>query len=139
MFVTEESVAVSDEAGNVICVRAKMGRGVEARVSADFAELGGRSQLAYELCLLRHNIVSWEGPAFTNAKGETILVTRRNVDRLDSAEPLIALVVQKIGELNRSPSPPEPLPAQNGNGAKKATTEIIEAMPSEHPTTAASG
>lgn len=121
MFVPTEPVPVSD-GENTIFIRPKMGRGVEALVASDFSELGGRSQMAYDLCLLRHNIVRWEGPAFTDDNGKPILPTRQNIDRLDSFEPLVDKVLQKIAELNRKPSA---VAAPNLNGKI------------EHPTPAA--
>ena len=118
MFVSEETVAVSD-GENTIYRRAKMGRGVEARVSADFMSLGGASQRAYNLVLLYHNIVSWHGPAFT-VNGNPVPCTRKYIDLLDPEEPLIAAVLEEIAADNLPKTAVAP-PSLNGNFPKVAT------------------
>lgn len=111
MFVSNEPVAVQDEAGNIIYIRPKMGKGIEAQVSAEFGRLGGKTQTAYEFALLACNIVRWEGPAFTTGEGKPIAATRANIDRLDPDEPLVAATVRKIVELNTRRTA---VPAANG-------------------------
>lgn len=107
MFVPTEPIAIA-EGEDTIYIRPKMGRGVEAQVSADFVKLGGKSQQAYETCLLYHNIVKWEGPSFEtkNEKGQTIKLpcSRQNIDLLDPGEPLIQNVIDAIVEANKRPS-----------------------------------
>lgn len=100
-FVNGNPVAVSDAAGNTVWVLARMGIGVEARVFADFAKFGADEIHAYRLAILRHNIVRWEGPDFTDADGKPVPCTHANIDRLNVDIPLIAAVREKIGELNR--------------------------------------
>lgn len=121
MFVEIEPVAVSDEAGNTIYVRPKMGKGVEAQVSAEFGRLGGRTQAAYELCLLAYNVVRWDGPAFVDASGKPVAITRANIDRLDPDEPLVRRTISRIAELN-TPRMVR-LPAENGTVAASTTDD----------------
>lgn len=108
MFVPTEPIPVVDEDGNVIYIRPKMGRGIEAQVSAEFVRMGGRSQQAYDMCLLYYNVIKWEGPAFetTDKKGRKITVpcNRQNLELLDPYAPLVQKAVGLIAELNKRPS-----------------------------------
>jgi hypothetical protein len=113
-FITNgRPVAVSDDDGNTVWVLPKMGIGVEAAVSADFIKLGGKAINAYQLCLLRHNVLRWAGPGFTSEDGVVLPCVPSNIDKLQSPlPPIMAAVLEKINELNRpataDPSPGEP-------------------------------
>jgi hypothetical protein len=100
-FIENKPVGVSDDNGNTIYILARMGIGDEAKVSADFVGLGGRAINAYQLALLRHNVLRWEGPDFENDDGKTIPCTRENIDRLQPDLPLVKATLERIGELNR--------------------------------------
>jgi hypothetical protein len=100
MFINGNLETVSDDKGNTIYLKPKMDIATEARAAADLVRLGGVSQKAYELCLLRHNIVRWNGPDFTGEDGKIVPAVPANIDRLDPAEPIVALAINKIGELN---------------------------------------
>lgn len=99
MFINGNLETVSD-GRNFIHLKAKMDIGTEARVSADFLKLGATAIKAYELCLLRHNIVRWQGPDFQDEKGNIIPAVPANIDKLDPDEPIVRLAIEKIGELN---------------------------------------
>lgn len=106
---------------NTIYVRAKMDVDTLTRVKVEFNQInGGAERLtlgAYQLALLRHNIVGWEGPAFTD-----VPCTREHIGRLDPDEPLVASVLEKIDELN-PPARTEDPPAR-ANGQKKAPAGV---------------
>lgn len=98
-FVNGHTVAVADDQGNTVWVLGRMGVGTEVKVSADFARLGGRGVNAYQLALMRHNIVKWEGPDF-----DGVPCSHANINKLDFKLPevraLFTAVLEKIDELN---------------------------------------
>lgn len=115
MFVDASPVAVTDDKGNTIYVRPKMGKGIQAQVSNDFQRLGGSSQVAYGYSLLAHNVVAWDGPDFVDGDGRAIPATRANIDRLDPDEPIVNQAIDTIAKLNtQKVSTAVPAAAKNG-------------------------
>jgi hypothetical protein len=116
MFVDPQArVAVSDEQGNTIWIRAKMDVATKNRVHDAIAAVDGASDDVVELhlgsyntALLVHNIVAWEGPAFGDARGRTVPCTRQNIERLDPDEPLVTQVLGEISRRNVRPESPDP-------------------------------
>lgn len=101
-------VAVSDENGNTVYVRAKMPLSVKTQVSEDFRQVGGTTAKGYELALLQNNLLGWEGPLFADGKGGTVSCNRYNIRMIDPEDEtwdaLAKLVLEKIGELNHKPT-----------------------------------
>ena len=62
----------------------------------------------YRLALLKHNIVSWEGPDFTDDDGKAIPCNQTNIGRLDMDAPLVELVAEEIGKRNAPKQAPDP-------------------------------
>lgn len=50
---------------------------------------------AYQFALLFHNLIGWQGPSFVN-----VPLTQGNVERLNPTDPLVAKVLEEIGERN---------------------------------------
>lgn len=128
MFINPNSkipVEHTDDEGqtHTIYVRAKMDVDTLTRVKVEFNELNGSAQRltlgAYQLALLRHNIVGWEGPAF-----DGVPCTREHIGRLDPDEPLVQRVLERIDELNPPPrtTDPEPVAGKNGSAPEVATS-----------------
>lgn len=119
MFVPTELAPVEDEAGNIIWILPKMGRGVETRVKEEFRRIGGGTVDGYLLALLYWNVKKWEGPDFTDSQGNPIPCTRANMDNLDPAAPLVTAVLDRIAELNPTPTRQKE-PGANGSNPTKA-------------------
>ena len=125
IIVTEQGVIdVKDMTPdtNAIRILPKMSYGVRQRVIGAAAKLiptkaGNRKERraarkarggqdvdfdvgAYQIALLVHNIVGWQGPAFAG-----VACTPANIERLDPDEPLVAKVIQEIGERNVQEEP----------------------------------
>lgn len=58
---------------------------------------------AYQLALLAQNILGWQGPSFAN-----VSCVPANIERLDTDEPLVAMVLKEIGERNAGTAADEP-------------------------------
>jgi hypothetical protein len=58
---------------------------------------------AYQVALMHHNILSWEGPAFAG-----VPCTEKNIDRLDAEESLVAFVIDQIRQRNETRPSPDP-------------------------------
>lgn len=121
MFIDPNArVPISDDEGNTIFIKAKMDIATDTAVTVEFARInsgtGFRAQKAYELALLYHNIVAWEGPAFKRpvlSKAGTPMLkngapvtkpipcTRQAIGSLDPFAPLVARVLAAIDEQNR--------------------------------------
>lgn len=85
--------------GHTLYVRQKMDIKTDTAVTVEFRRLSGRDTLtnkAYELALLKHNIVDWDGPDFKD-----VPCTPSNIERLDPDNELVKLALRKIDELNR--------------------------------------
>ncbi len=121
MFIDPaDLVEIADEAGNSIWIKARMDAGTQAAVLDEAGVRGatggaadpGDVQLgrigSYRLALLICNIVKWEGPDFTDQKHKPIPCNRFNIRRLDTSQPLIQKVRDRIGELNAEEESPDP-------------------------------
>lgn len=101
MFTSKELVRVfvEDDPENVILILPKMSFGVRQWVRNTLASLPedpNKPALGlYEIALMRHNIVGWEGPAF-----EGIPCTPEAIENLDQDEPLVDRVLLEI--INRN-------------------------------------
>jgi hypothetical protein len=122
MFVAEGRVAVTahgviDEKDltpetDVMFIRPKMTFGVQQRVIGSAMKLsglaGGRRKTAraaapemqydvgaYQVALMTHNVLAWQGPSFAG-----VACTAQNIARLDPAEPLVKRTLQEIVERN---------------------------------------
>lgn len=99
MFVTNEPVPVTDGV-NTIWVRARMDLGTYNQVQDALRRVGtgGAVELhlgEYNTALMVHNIVRWAGPDL-----DLVPCTPDSIRRLDPDEPLVALVLARIQELN---------------------------------------
>jgi len=111
MFIDPKATVAVTDGTNTVHIKAKMDARTHALVKGAFsARLGGESGKidlgnlgGYELALLEHNIVRWEGPDF-----EGVPVTPVHIGRLDLDEPLIQEVLERIGELNPRQESPDP-------------------------------
>jgi hypothetical protein len=102
-FVSKEPVAVSDDEGNTIWIVPKMSYGIRARVADEISSMSGADQDVrlsiglYNMALLRHNIVRWDGPAFDGKP-----FAPRLVDELDPDWPLLDAVLAEINTRNQA-------------------------------------
>ena len=124
MFISDEKVRVSIDGQDAIYILPKMNVGVKnktlsaiAKISANTMALvaggGGDTESvgqeinmdmgAYNTALLINNIVSWEGPSFTDVK-----CTRENILKLDPDNPLVDKVLAEINERNTKKGTPDP-------------------------------
>lgn len=125
-----ERVPVSDEQGNVIYIRPKMDLATRTAALDELLEVDGRDPQnpalrtvrvgMYNLILLRHNILAWEGPAFRYSDGRAIPCTPETIGQLDPDEPLVQRVLAEIDRRNRRPTSPDPKsptgPGSTGGG-----------------------
>jgi hypothetical protein len=105
MFVSDERVPVTIDGVNIVYVRPKMDFGTQQKVWGEMAKLrltggdGDNDLMAnlgiYNLMLMRHNILGWEGPAFTG-----VPCIPRNIERLDPDEPLVEKVLEELNRRN---------------------------------------
>jgi len=122
--VTDEKDITKDEQGrvaiDVIYIRPKMDYGTRQRVVGAAAKLtqspapqGNRRQRraqraqkkqeqnvdfdvgAYQIALLVQNVLGWDGPSFAG-----VACTPANIERLDSDNPLVQMVLKEIAERN---------------------------------------
>lgn len=145
MFVdtTKVPIALDHDPANVIFIRPKMDFGTKARVLDAIAKVQatdkgasvGVGMGAYQLALLQHNIVGWEGPAFG-----AVPCSPEAVARLDPDEPLVARVVEEIatrnplGRTTRRASTAAGAPSSTANGASPPASGI-STSPSPSATT----
>lgn len=55
---------------------------------------------AYQMALLYHNLLSWDGPEFQDEARNPVPFTRANIDQLDLDSPLIKAAIAEIGRRN---------------------------------------
>lgn len=109
MFVDPQATVAVTDGANTVHIKAKMDARTRALVKSSITARGGgqdfelRNLGGYELALLEHNIVRWEGPEF-----EGVPCTAAHIGRLDPDQPLVAEVLERIGELNAPPESPDP-------------------------------
>jgi hypothetical protein len=147
MFVSKEPVPVSvpDDPDNTIYIKAKMDYGTKQRVSnailqvptKDAAHVGDTplDMAAYQIALLVHNIVKWDGPAFVDATGRAVPCSPANIEALDPDEPLVTAVLAEISRRNpprHEDSDPNVSPpsANDGSTDSKAPTSMTAPGPS---------
>jgi len=114
MFVNGQPVDVT-VGENTICIRPKMDLGTKNRAMDALAAIGrenGETEMAvhlgaYQVALMKENIVSWRGPAFTG-----VPCNAANIAKLDPDEPLVELVLDEIVARN-------PLMKKGEQGAEK--------------------
>lgn len=113
-----QEVAVSDDDGSTIWIKQRMDFATDAAVTAESARLNRGTdrlmQRPYELALLYHNIVRWEGGLFADLPCD-----RKHIGRLDPLHPLVRKVLTAIDEQNVAPTEPPP----DRDGAKKKATD----------------
>jgi hypothetical protein len=115
MFISPSAKVPVTLDGNTIYIKAKMDAGTRALVQNEIAatnNVGKDTEItglgSYSLALLVHNIVSWEGPAFVDERGQPILCTKLNIGHLDIDDPLVELVREEIGKRNAPKESPNP-------------------------------
>lgn len=116
MFINPANrVAVSDEKGNTVWIRAKMDVATKGVVQDEIAAVGtGDADSveihtgSYNTALLVHNILDWEGPAFVDEGGRPVRCTPQHIKRLDPDEPLVDKVLEEIQRRNLRPESPDP-------------------------------
>jgi len=120
MFIDPNARVPVSRGDNTIYIRAKMDLGTRAAVQDEIRASGITTEQevemhgigSYRLALLRHNIVAWEGPAFQDAQGRHIPVSRQNISLLDPNDPLVEAVSEEIGERNKPAESPDPNAAE---------------------------
>lgn len=130
MFVDKTKVPVTINDEDVIYILPKMPFGVRQRVMGELARIDSDGTQrgtdfhinlgAYNIALMQHNIVGWEGPSF-----EGVPCTRENIEQLDPDEPLVDKVLQEIGR--RNPVNPEK-PSPNRDPAAGSTSSKASAQ-----------
>lgn len=104
-FVDTSRIPVwDDERENAIYIKPKMGYGDTTRLMDELTRmrLANGTQMdaqvmigAYELALIKTNIVGWEGPIFGDES-----CTPENIERLDPSLPLVRKTAEEIGRRN---------------------------------------
>jgi hypothetical protein len=138
MFVSKEPVPVSlpEDSENIIYIKTKMDYGTKQRVQAAILRITAQDaghagetpmdMAAYQIALLVHNILKWDGPAFVDATGRAVPCTPANIEALDPDEPLLAAVLAEISRRNTRADDADPnaLPpsANDGSTDSKALT-----------------
>ncbi len=119
-FVKKERVAIADDAGNTIWIRAKMDVGtinkVQGAALALTVTLGKDVNLdtvpvdvgGYQTALLQYNIVAWDGPEFRDAQGKLIPCNPTTIAELDPEDELVMRVLDEIGKRNVKRASPDP-------------------------------
>ena len=145
MFVSQEGVPVSVDSDdtpaaerNTIWVKEKMDVGTQNRMLSAMVQIreqsgdveGTRMTYdlgAYNLALLKYNIVRWEGPEFS-----AMPCTPENIERLDPDNPLVVAVLERLNELNterarlkkaKSPNGVRPTGSRSSEGARSRARE----------------
>jgi hypothetical protein len=133
MFISDERVPIADDQGNTVYIRSKMGRAVFNAVLGDAMQMEAGQKDAkmnigeYLTSLLVHNIVAWEGPAFTDERGKPIPCTAENIGKLDVDEPLIDRVAEEIAQRNPRKQA-DPNSATAGSNGSKASGKSRRAL-----------
>ena len=73
----------------------KQRRAAKARGEKGDAQEAVMDVGVYQIALLVHNVIRWQGPAFDNMP-----CTPANIERLNPNEPLVKRVLEEIGERN---------------------------------------
>lgn len=140
MFVDpNQRVAVSDDRGNTVYIKAKMDASTRAAVMDEIGAKGlvegsesedlEYSNLgSYRLALVLHNVVAWEGPDFADERGKPIPCNRYWIRRWNPDEPIYEKVIAAIGERNRGAEAPDPnsLTPSGSMSAGNESTRVIE-------------
>ena len=112
-FATKATTVVAIDSDSSVTIRSKMNMKVKARVQDDifYVSFGDsaagtpslRAAFSQKLALLKHNITSWEGPAFIGEDGKFVKFSPEALELLDpdESEEFIDLIVAKITELNQ--------------------------------------
>lgn len=122
MLLKDERATVTDDAGNSVTIRAKMNYQTRGRVMDAMLDVTGAGAQsvhvgAGNMALLEHNILAWEGPAFTDpATGRPYPCTAENIRSLDPDEPLVDKVLAEINRRNQkaAASPKDTTPGADG-------------------------
>lgn len=131
MFVSKDRVPVrveGDDTGDTIYILPKMPFGTKQRALSALSHIGtdGTSEGtgididlgAYNIALMKLNIVGWEGPSFAG-----VACTPENIEQLDPDEPLVVRVLEEIGRRNPvrrdAESPNAPAPAGDTSSTAK--------------------
>lgn len=92
--VVSRAVTIRQAQQQAPVTRGKPGKGKPAPKAESSYDVG-----AYNMALLELNILAWSGPSFTTAAGP-IPCTPERIRQLNPRMPLIAKVLQEIGERN---------------------------------------
>ncbi len=129
-FIDTSKVAVTD-GENTIWVLRRMTFGVKCRVEDTLTRIALKDGQAGDLqitlggqrlALSIHNIVGWEGPAFTDDQGKTVPCTPETIERLDPDFPVFVKAREKIVELNAPREVVDPLASTTAGGPDSATS-----------------
>lgn len=77
----------------------------------------------YNLALLEHNVLDWQGPAFLDRQGRKVPCTPERVRALNPQMPLVRRVLEEIGERN----------APADDGADESPNDAAPADPDAPP------
>jgi len=142
-FVTDPPVPVyefdpaevlSETPPNVIYIRAKMDVATDAKVKADVVKIGADDKTIerhiglYQLALLIHNIVRWDGPDLAS-----VPCTPEQIRALDPTEPHLVLVLDEIARRNKRPDSPNPKPVAGSTSGKNGAAGSIASQASDQP------
>lgn len=141
-FVSTEVVPVHtpEDPDNVIYIKPRMDVGTAGLVRSAMVIIQTQASIsngatpsdatlrfdiaAYNIALLAHNVVSWRGPDFDGTPCNV-----ENIKRLDPDDPLLALVLQQIGERNLSKvASPNSSSAPGKNGSTPSTEPQKQAV-----------
>jgi len=110
-FLTKAQHVVQIDQFSSVTIRAKMDFKTTAKVQndmlnislADGGEMKASGILAQKLSLLKHNILSWDGPMFINDDGKPVKFAPEVLDSLDpvGSDDFITLVYDTIAKLNK--------------------------------------
>ena len=110
-FLTKAQHVVQIDQFSSVTIRAKMDFKTTAKVQndmlnislADGGEMKASGILAQKLSLLKHNILSWDGPMFIGDDGKPVKFSPDVLDSLDpvESEGFITLIFDTIAKLNR--------------------------------------
>ena len=110
-FLTKATHVVQIDQFSSVTIRAKMDFKTTAKVQndmlnislADGGEMKASGILAQKLSLLKHNILSWDGPMFIGDDGKAVKFSPEVLDSLDpvESEGFITLLFDTIAKLNK--------------------------------------
>lgn len=141
-FVSQEPVPVhtEDDPANIIWIKPRMDVGTTSMVQSAMVSINmqangtGRADNtsirmdigAYNLALMIHNFVRWEGPGF-----EGLPCNAENIKRLEQDDPLVEKALQEINRRNLSKvASPN---SSNGAGKNGSTPSTAPTKPDESP------